>query len=130
MAPKVTEEILKEFFGEQFSNTSGIFLYKDKQLLKEGDYAGFAREQLNRVKVLLWSIVFMIVICSWYGISSLIEYGSSFNTFDLVLGLGSWAALILFLIYASKEYYTIKSSMTLLQKLLEEDKNREEDVAV
>ena len=30
-----TAEIIKEFFEEQFRNTSQFFLYKDKQLLKK-----------------------------------------------------------------------------------------------
>lgn len=114
-----TSEIIKEFFEERFQNTSQFFLYKDKQLLKKGNYRKYAQEQIKKANKIFWSIAFSIFICSWYGIISFIEYGAGPNWFDLTLGLISWAALVVILLYSAKEYYTIKSSMELFIKLMD-----------
>lgn len=85
-----TKDIVKEFFEEQFKNTSRFFLYKDKQLLKEGRYSEFAEEQMGKAKHIFWSVAFAVVLCSGYGITSLIEYGNNPNAFDLSIGISAW----------------------------------------
>lgn len=117
-----TKEIIEEFFEEQFHNKTSYFLYKDKQLLKQGDYMNYAKEQIRKIKYMLLAIGFNILLFTGYGITSLIEYGTDPNWFDLTVGLSSWVALILFLFYSVKEYYTIKSSISLLMKLLKKDR--------
>lgn len=112
------QETIQKFFEEQFKNTSRFFLYKDKQLLKKEEYQKFAEEQLKKASRIFWSVAFSILLFSWYGITTLIEYGSSPNWYDLIFGLSCWFGMIAFLIYSTKEYYTIKSSMNLLIKLL------------
>lgn len=117
------QQIITNFFEEQFRNTSPFFLYKDKQLLKEGKYREYAEEQLNKANKIFISMAFGIVICSFYGIMSLIEYGADPNVFDLLVGLGSLTGLVLILFYSAREYYTIKSSMTLLIRLLDNNES-------
>lgn len=115
-----TQDIIEEFFEERFNNTSRFFLYKDKQLLKNGQYKEYAQEQINKAKKIFWSIAWAVFVCSWYGIISFIEYGAEPNWFDLSLGITTWIALILIIIYHAKEYYTIKSSMELFIKLIDD----------
>ena len=115
-----TKEIIEEFFDERFQDTSHFFLYKDKQLLKKGRYREYALEQIGKASKIFWSVSFSIVLFSWYGIVSFIEYGAEPNWFDLILGSAAWLALILVLLFSAKEYYTIKSSMGLLIKLLDD----------
>jgi len=114
-----TSEIIKEFFEERFNNTSQFFLYKDKQLLKNGQYKEYAEEQINKAKKIFWSIAWAVFFCSWYGIISFIEYGAQPNWFDLILGVFAWIALVVILLYSAREYYTIRSSMELFIKLLD-----------
>lgn len=113
------QQIIRNFFEDQFRNTSPFFLYKDKQLLKKGKYREYAEEQLNKANKIFMSMAFGIVTCSFYGIMSLIEYGADPNLFDLLIGIGSLAGLVFILFYSAKEYYTIKSSMTMLIRLLD-----------
>lgn len=113
------QQIITDFFENQFRNTSSFFLYKDKQLLKEGKYREYAEEQLNKANKIFMSMAFGIVICSYYGVMSLIAYGADPNLFDLLIGLGSLTGLVLILFYSVREYYTIKSSMTMLIRLLD-----------
>src|SRR5690554_2956701 len=103
-----TKEVLKEFFEEQYKNTSDFILYKDKQLLEDGEYRKFAQEQIKKANKVFWSLAFGLLICSWYGITSLIKYGGSPNWFDLSIGLTAWFALILGIFYSAKEYFSIK----------------------
>ena len=118
-----TAEIIKEFFEERFQNTSQFFLYKDKQLLKNGNYREYAKEQISKADKIFWSVAASLFFCSWYGIQSFIEYGADPNWFDLILGFGAWIALVVILLYSAKEYYTIKSSMELLTKLLDDQES-------
>jgi len=120
----VDQKVLKEFFEEQFGNSwlihaSQIFLYKDKQLLKEGKYRQFAEEQIKKTRYIIWSVGFSIFLFLWYGIMFLIEYGSEPNWYDLSFGIVCMLGLVIVPVLASKEYYTIKSSMTLLLKLID-----------
>jgi hypothetical protein len=115
-----TRKIIETFFEEQLRGTSQYFLYKDKQLLNEGRYVEFAEEQLGKAKKIFLSVSFFLIYGSWYGIISLIEYGAEPNWFDLTIGLGCWLALAGVVFYASKEYYTIKSSMNLFIKMMKD----------
>jgi len=115
-----TQAIIEEFFQDQFQNTSRFFLYRDKQLLEKGRYREFAQEQISKSSKIFWSVTFSVFICSYWGIMSFIEYGAAPNWFDLTIGLTAWVAIIGILFYSAKEYYTIKSSMFLLIKLLDE----------
>src|SRR5699024_3542611 len=115
-----TKEVIEDFFEEQFQNTSPFFLYKDKQLLKDGKYHKYAKEQINKASKICLLSCFSILLLSYYVTIWLIEYGAGPNWFDLILGLFGLAVLIVVSIYAAKEYYTIKSSMVLLLKLLDD----------
>lgn len=119
-----SKELIENFFEEQFNNTSSFFLYKDKQLLKEENYREFARGQINRAGKIFWSVGGAMLIAVWYGTMGLIQFGAGQNWFDLALGIGCWSGLILILLLASKEYYTIKSSMNLFIKLLDEQEEQ------
>lgn len=114
-----TQEIIEDFFEERFNDTTPFFLYKDKQLLKNGEFKEYAKEQISKAKKIFWIIAWVVFICSWYGITSLIKYGAEPNWFDLMIGLISWIALIGFMVYWAKEYYTIKSSMEMFVKLID-----------
>lgn len=117
------KEVIEEFFEEQFNNTSPFFLYKDKQLLKQGNFHQYAEEQITKANKIFVGVSFSIVLCVWYSISFLIEYGADPNWFDLTIGLTAMAALLVILFYACKEYYTVKSSMTMLIKILDKGDN-------
>ncbi|MAO64369.1 MAG: hypothetical protein CL666_05170 [Balneola sp.] len=117
--PMVSKELIEDFFDDQFQNTSQFFLYKDKQLLKEKKYREFAEEQIKKAKRSFWSVGGMVFFALWYGTTNLINYGNEPTIFNLVLGLGCIAGFMAALLLASREYYSIKSSMTLLLKLLD-----------
>jgi hypothetical protein len=115
-----TKQTIEEFFEEQFQNTSQFFLYKDKQLLKDGKYRQYAEEQIDKANNIFWSVSFFLLMATWYGITSFINYGNDPTVFNLALGLFCWFGFMAGLLYSSKEYYTIKSSMTMLIKLMDE----------
>jgi hypothetical protein len=114
-----TQKTIENFFEEQFQNTSRFYLYKDKQLLKTGKFREYAQEQINKANKILWSVGFGLIICSYYAVISLIEYGSDPNLLDLILGLSAFLVLFVTIIHSTKEYYTIKSSMSFFIKLLD-----------
>lgn len=117
-----TKLLIESFFDEHLKGASQYFLYKDKKLLNEGRYVEFAEEQLNKAKKIFLSISFSLLLCSWYGIISLIEFGAEPNWLKLGFGLFCWFALLAIVFIAAKEYYTIKSSMSLFIKMIKEKK--------
>lgn len=52
-------------------------------------------------------MAFGVLMCAWYGITSLIKYSANPNWFDLLIGLGGLITVVLGLFYSAKEYYTI-----------------------
>jgi hypothetical protein len=114
----MNHQLMKEFFDEQFRNTSGFFLYKDKQLLKESKFKEYAEAQIKKADRVFWSIFYLLFVFSWYGVAEFVEYGADPAWYHLAIGLGSWAILIILGFLAAKEYYVVKSSMTLLLKIL------------
>lgn len=118
-----TSEVLQSFFNENFKNEIMPFLlYKDNQLLKEGKHQEFAKEQLKKTKKIFLSISFAIFYGLFFGVTQLIEYGESKEIFNLIAGIGSLLISSYGIFRSTKEYYTIKSSMTLFLKLAEEKK--------
>ncbi|MDZ7756189.1 hypothetical protein [Rhodohalobacter sp.] len=79
----VSKQLIEDFFDEQFQNTSQFFLYKDKKLLKQDKYREFAEEQLKKASQIFWSVAGSLLIASWYGITSLVKYGSDPTWFNL-----------------------------------------------
>lgn len=124
------KEVLETFFKEQLQTSGGsnfytdLFLYKDKQLLKENRLKEFAEHQIDKAKNIFWSVSFSVFIASLYSFWHLIEFGMSWHWSDLTIGITLWAVLIYILIKACKEYYTITSSMTLFIKLFDEEADR------
>ncbi|NIT55982.1 MAG: hypothetical protein GWN00_07005 [Aliifodinibius sp.] len=126
-----SRKIIKDFFKEELETAGGfsiftsIFLYKDKQLLKENRLKEFAERQIDKAKNIFWSVSFSIIIATGYAFWHLIEFGQYWHWSDLTIGITLWAVLIYTLIKACKEYYTITSSMTLFIKLLDEKEKDE-----
>ncbi|PAU95495.1 hypothetical protein CK503_00060 [Aliifodinibius salipaludis] len=121
------QKIIEEFFKEELQTSGGysiytnLFLYKDKQLLKENRLKEFAERQIDKAKNIFWAVSFSVFIATFYSFWHLIQFGQGWHWSDLTIGLVLWAGLIYILIKACKEYYTITSSMTLFIKLLDEE---------
>ncbi|MDZ7773781.1 MAG: hypothetical protein U5K31_13735 [Balneolaceae bacterium] len=95
--------------------------YKEKQLLKEGDYRTFAERQLEHNRSIFWSVSFTVFLLLAYGTWFLLEYGTE----PTALPPGAdpcrpGLRLAGMLLFTAREYYTIRGSMTLLIKLLDE----------
>lgn len=119
-----TSKVLTSFFEENILNQTNMFLlYKDKELLKQEKYGDFAREQLKKIQRVSLSIAPSIFFGIYFSVITLIEYGNTSSTLLLVLGLLPFMFIMFGIYMATKEYYSIKSSMSLFLKLLEEEKN-------
>lgn len=119
-----SKTIIEQFFDDQFSHTTRFFLYKDKQLLKNGDYAGFAKHRLKEARTAFLGGACFFLLFMVTGSSYFLQYtaGTGSDALQLTVSALNFFVGIGILFYSTKEYYTIKSSMTLLLKLLEEEK--------
>lgn len=121
------QEYIRHVLEEQFNSTSGLLLYKDKQLLKGGQYDAFAREQQKKARTIVWANAFGIFMAICWGILSLIEYGARPNVLDLVIGLSGIAGSLALVFFTAKEYYTINSSMKMFLKVHNSTPSRKHD---
>ena len=102
----LTKETLEQFFKDQLSNTSEIFLYKDKQLLKERNFGAFALEQLKKSKKMFWAMVSNIIIAIYYAVYFMI-YFEELSVVYINLFLGIFLIMSAsFIIWQAKQYYT------------------------
>lgn len=124
-----SKTIIEQFFDEQFSDTSRFFLYKDKQLLKNGEYAKFARHRLQEVRRAFFGGVCFFLLFMLTGIGYYFQYsaGTGSGVLQLTVSVLNFLVGIGILFFSTKEYYSIKSSMTLLLKLLEEETSVRDD---
>ena len=121
---------LETFFKENIYNQAGFFLlYKDKQLLKQQKYEEFAKEQIKKTRNVFLSISFALIYGMYYGVTSLIEYGESKELLMLIFGLLILCFMASMIFASTKEYYSVKSSMSLFLKLLEEEKSARENLS-
>lgn len=114
----VNENLIHEFFEEELSNSSQIFLYKDKKLLSEKKYREFAEEQIIKARNIFLGASFFLFIVPIYAIWYLFQAGMESSYLQFGLGALYFVMFALSVWKVSKEFYTIRSSMRLLIRLL------------
>jgi len=118
----ITKEKIKAYFEQELENhkTLVYLLYGDKKLLKEERFEEFATELLKRAKKgYWWALAFGIMfflIGSFYLLNS-----SNFGSYHLFAGFAYIITSLIYAIVSTKEYYSIKGSMTMLLKLVKTD---------
>jgi hypothetical protein len=118
----ITKEKINEYFEQEIENHGQLIylLYRDKKLLKEERFNDFAKELLERSKKayrgsLALAISFLVI-----GVVYLLD-PSDTGSFEQFAGFSYITASLIFITISTKEYFSIKGSMTMLLKLLESD---------
>jgi|GEM_PF-1507953 hypothetical protein len=114
----ISNELIKQFFEEQFDDISPFFLYKDHQLLKENKFQEFIDRQLTKARkryifgfvISISGILLGLTYFWFYVISSEIVHIIG-AIFWIIMGFHSQ-------FWFSKQYFIISSSMSLFQKML------------
>ena len=119
-AKKSIEKILQE----QFSGKGQLFLFKDKQFLQNGDFAGFAQHRLKEARRAFIGGISFFLMFLFTGISYIypLVAGTASTAVQIVIISISFLMSVGFLFYSTKVYYSTKSSMTLMLNLLEQEK--------
>ena len=130
----ITKEKIKEYFEQEIENQGKLMelLYRDKKLLKEERFGEFATELLQRAKKAYWGSMAMVLMFfllgSMYLINAYLVNTSSFGPFDVHLGYAYILLSFAGAIFPTKEYYSIRGSMTMLLKILDADEEPETDL--
>ena len=118
----ITKEKIKEYFEQEIENNGQLIylLYRDKKLLKEERFNDFAKELLERSKKayrgsLALAISFLVI-----GVVYLLDPSDTIS-YEQFAGFSYISASLIFMTISTKEYYSIKGSMTMLLMLLEPD---------
>lgn len=111
----IHQKTIQGYFEEELENLGRltILLYSDKQLLKEGRFEEFATNLLNRSKKSYYVTLTIGFILSLVGIFHIV------GPADVWIGVVYIGGPLAVLNFATKEYYKIHGSMTMLIKLLE-----------
>ncbi|REL39215.1 hypothetical protein DYD21_04475 [Rhodohalobacter sp. SW132] len=125
----LSEEVLKQFFDEHFKKSSGLFLYKDKQLLKQKDYSGFAEHQLKKSRTIFRGAMLASVGLFTFGLLYFFAYMTApkADSFNLYISFAYIIGALTSLTFSVKEHYSIKTSMNLLLMILDAEKATEPD---
>jgi len=115
----ISAELIKGFFKEQFDEISPFFLYKDHQLLKENKFQEFIDRQLSKsLNRFIFGII-LSFLCLLLGLFYFWLYAQSSEILHLLTSffwiIIAWSHLFWF----SKQYFIIKSSMSLFQKMVD-----------
>lgn len=120
-------ETVKKIIQLQLNRDQSNMLYKDKQLLKDEDYAGFAKHRYKEVRrafvggLCFFGLLMISAISYFFQFQHMTETGS--GAVQLAVSIITLIGSIGVLFFATKEYYTVKNSMTLILKLLDENQH-------
>ncbi len=125
------KKAIKNFILKNSSNSKfyGLF-YKEKQLLKQNDLMGFAQYQLKKNKNMFIGSFGVYPIGLYYIVYNFMGYIETGSTLALSAGIFILICCFVGLFTVTKEYYSIKSSMTLLIAILEDEQNTQEEASI
>lgn len=114
----ISPELIKGFFKEQFDEISPFFLYKDHQLLNDNKFQEFIDRQLSKShnRFILGTV--LSVFCLLLGFLYFWFYAQSSEILHLLTSFFWIIAAGTNLYWFSKQYFIIKSSMSLFQKMI------------
>jgi len=121
------KEAIKEFILKNSSDSKfyGLF-YKEKQLLKQNDLMGFAQYQLKKNKNMFIGSFSIVPLVLSQLLIQFPEYLETGHLFPLIYCIAMLLISYGVIFRTTKEYYSIKSSMTLLIAILEEEQKTQE----
>jgi hypothetical protein len=112
------ENLFTEIIEGEFTHYRFMYSYKEKQMIKEGDFEKVAINQLEKIKKYSWVVIVFILFLSGWGIYHFISFGNTENTFSLLLGVSLWILVIILTHLFTKEIISKQNSMKLIIQLL------------
>lgn len=115
----MSEDVFTAMIKEEFNQYQTLFLYKDKELLKEGEFEKLAKKLLRQARAFAVMVIFSILLFSLLSVYHFIQYGNTGNSISLWLGLGTWVFVVFSTILYSRDVIERKKSMQRVLKLIE-----------
>jgi hypothetical protein len=112
------DNLISEIIRGEFSRYRFMYSYKEKQIIKEGDFKKVASKQLEKIKKYSWLVIIFILFFSGWGIYQFIDFGNTENIFSLILGVCMWILVVIFTHLFTKEIIAKQNSMKLIIQLL------------
>lgn len=112
------ENLFSEIIKGEFYRYRFMYSYKEKQMIKEGDFEKVASNQLEKIKKHSWVVIVFILFLSFWGIYQFISFGNTENTFSLLLGVSLWILVIILTHLFTKEIISKQNSMKLVIQLI------------
>ncbi len=114
----ISNELIKNFFEEQFEDISPFFLYKDHRLLKENRFQEFIDQQLIKSRR---RFIFGIVLSALSALLVFIYFWSYYifpEIMHIINAIFWFFMCAITQFWFTKQYFIISSSMSLFQKMI------------
>lgn len=96
-------------------------LYKDKKMLAAGDLEGYARVMQRRSRIQVWLGIGLAITFAFNGVLDIVDYGAEGLTSDLVVGIVSIGAALMFLAVWNREGERVRVLTTQALALLDSE---------
>ena len=106
------------------SRHSHFYKYKEKQLLKEGQFRELATGQLSKIIRYGWVMPIVLFLTSAASIYYFILFGSSGGLNTLFMGLLYWFMTLFFAYFYSSEFLARKHTMQIVMDLLSSEESQ------
>lgn len=113
------DDVFTAMIKEEINQFQHYFLFKEKELLRNGNYKKLAKKGLRQARTMGVFVIFSILIFSVISVYHFIQYGNTGNNVSLWLGIGSWVFVIISTVFYTRDIVEKKKSMERILKLLE-----------
>ncbi|MCC5913774.1 MAG: hypothetical protein JJU46_05320 [Balneolaceae bacterium] len=113
------KDVFTAMIKEELNQYQRFFLFQERELYRRGEYEELARKSLRQTRLIAFLVLLTILTFSLISIMHFIDFGNNNALSSFILGLLSWAFVIVSTIFYTKNILEKKKCMERVLKLLE-----------
>lgn len=113
------DDVFTAMVEEELNQYQKFFLFQERELFRQGKYKELATKSLRQTRLFAFIVLLTIVTFSLISIMHFIDFGNEGHMASIILGLLSWAFVIISTIFYTKNILEKKKCMERVLKLLE-----------
>lgn len=113
------DDIFLAMIKEELNQYNHIYLYKEKQMIKDGEFEKLANHSLKQTRMFGFFVILFIVVFSFFSIYHFVQFGTESDVNALVLGVLSWIMVLFSTYLYTRDIVEKKKTMERILKLLE-----------
>lgn len=113
------DDIFLAMIKEELNQYNHIYLYREKQMIKDGKFEELANHSLKQTRMFGFAVILFIVIFSVISIYHFVLFGTESDLNALIIGVLSWALVIVSTYFYTRDIVEKRKTMERILKLLE-----------